>query len=224
MSSILLHGIHTPFGDPKVKRLIPYIAPLDDVIYPDYGYVMAVETRRINPALVGMLTPFVKSGDTIFAHSNGCAIAYEVVQALDKSITDIGLVLIDAALIRNITLPDCVKFCHVYYNAGDQITQVAALAELVPFSLVDQNWGDMGHYGYSGTDPRVAMIDCANTKGVMQDEGHSEIFDPPEIDAWGPYIAAAWSKAKWPNLTTPPLPLAQPSAISSPLAQPSTTA
>lgn len=188
----LLHGIHTPYGDPKVKALIPYLTPLGNVVYPDYGYIMAIETKRMNPPLVGMLLPYIESGDWIVAHSNGCAIAYDLIGRLPPEITNIGLVLIDGALRRDIVLPPCVRACHIYFNAGDQITEVAALAELLPFSLVDPNWGEMGHCGPTADvaqDPRVLVVDCAHTSGEMNDEGHSEIFVSPEIESWGPYIA-----------------------------------
>ena len=196
----LLHGIHTPMGDPKVLRLVPYLAQLKvEIKYPDYGYVAAIETRRINPALWGMLTPCIESGDVLVGHSNGGCVAYETILNLPPTVVDIGLVLIDAALRRDITLPPNVKWCQVYYNAGDQVTQLAALAELVPFSLVDQNWGSMGHAGYSGDDPKVDQIDCAHTKGLMNDLGHSEIFVPPEINQWGPYITTNIGTKQWPT-------------------------
>lgn len=191
MNGHLVHGIHTPNGDPKVKALIAYIASLfENFYYPDYGWIAALETRRVNPIIVGVMLPYIQPGDIVFCHSNGASVGYDLVKA---GAPIGGLVLIDAALRRDIVLPPTVKFCHVYYNAGDEITMLAQAVAQLPLTLVDPNWGDMGHYGPLIADPYTlsitTSIDCAHTQGMMDDEGHSTIFGSPEIEVWGPYIA-----------------------------------
>lgn len=178
----LLHGIHTAAGDPHVPALIPYLPGPHK--FPDYGWIAALETRRINPAVIGTLIPYVEPDDILVGHSNGCAIAYQVAEEVPVR----GLVFINAALHRNIVLPAWVKFAHVYFNAGDDITQVAEFQADMPVPLVDPVWGKMGHAGYSGTDPRVRNFDCGAIKDMPVVIGHSDIFEPEKIKAWGPFI------------------------------------
>lgn len=181
----LLHGIHTPTGDPVVKSLISYLQKVvPSVMFPDYGWIAALETRRINPVVVGTLLPFVEPGDILVGHSNGCAIIYDMLQ---QGAQPSGVVLIDGALKSNFVLPACVKFAHVYWNAGDDVTIVAELAEKMPLSLVDKNWGDLGHEGYKGSDARVTINeDCGKAAGEPSVDGHSTIFTYP---GWETVIA-----------------------------------
>lgn len=181
----VLHGIHTAYNDPVVKALLPYLQ--GDVRYPDYGFILACETKRINPAVVGTLAPYVEPDDVMVGHSNGCAIIYDL---LEQGVKMAGLVLINGALRQDITLQPCVKFCHVYFNDGDNITQLARDAERLAISPVDRNWGEMGHAGYVGEDPRVTNINCGITApdALPMVVGHSDIFTPGKIDKWGVYI------------------------------------
>lgn len=185
----VLHGIHTAFNDPVVEELLPFLE--GDVRYPDYGYILAVETKRINPAIVGSVTPYIGADDVMIGHSNGCAIIYDL---LRQGVKMAGLVLINGALRQDIVLPDCVKFCHVYFNAGDNITEVARAAEMLAISPVDPVWGQMGHAGYIGTDTRVTNFDCGSVAvapaGMPLVSGHSDIFTAAKIAKWGPFINA----------------------------------
>ena len=47
----------------------------------------------------------------------------------------------------------------------------------------------MGHAGYEGADENIVNIDCANTPGLPRVWGHSAIFLPQNLAAWGPHIA-----------------------------------
>ena len=131
--------------------------------------------------MVGCLHDEIDDDDIIVGHSNGCAIAYDL---LMTGVLCRGLVLINGALRRDIQLPTGLDFCHIYYNAGDTITELAAFGAAA--NLVDQNWGSMGHFGYLGNDPRVLNTDCGNTAGMPVVSGHSAIFSYP---LWEQYIA-----------------------------------
>lgn len=185
----VLHGIHTPTNDPVVESLLPFLK--GEINYPDYGFILAVETRRINPVIVGSVAPYVGPDDIMVGHSNGCAIIYDLLQ---RGVKMKGVVLINGALRQDIILPPCVKFAHIYYNAGDNITEVARCAEMLAISPVDAVWGEMGHAGYVGNDPRVKSFDCgpAAVAGTVLPgiSGHSDIFTPPHIAEWGPFINA----------------------------------
>lgn len=187
----LVHGIHTATGDPAVQRLLPFLTGWDEVVYPDYGYILAVETKRINPVIVGCLKPYIGPDDVMIGHSNGCAAIYDLLQAGVKMK---GVVFLNGALRQDVTLPDCVKFCHVYFNEGDDITEVAQAAARLGVS-VDANWGQMGHAGYLGTDPRVENFNCGSVATSPANlpllDGHSDLFTPGKVEAWGPFVNAA---------------------------------
>lgn len=177
----LVHGIHTAYGSPVVHRLIPYLeAEGFEVFYPDYGYELAVATRAINPMLVGMMMPYVESGDLFVGHSNGCAIGLELMR---RGAPIDGGAFINAALDVDVEIPPQVKFLDVYFNQGDKITRVAQVASWL--GVVDSSYGEMGHAGYTGSDRRVTNHDCYPTC-----DGHSAIFNKaPQLAMWGPIIA-----------------------------------
>jgi hypothetical protein len=183
----LVHGIRTPERDKVVPGLIPYLKELGAVSYPDYGYILAVETRRINPVIVGSILPYIMPGDVLVGHSNGCAV---IMHLLDVGISPAGIVFINGALKNNFTLPERVPFAHVYFNAGDDITEVAEVAEAFAGTPVDEYWGDLGHVGYTGADKRVTDFNCGATGSQMPVvDGHSDIFSIGKIEKWGPFIA-----------------------------------
>ena len=169
MSIHLIHGIHTAGSDQAPEYLIQYLP--GTVYYPDYGYELALTTRLINPMIVGTIEPYVAPGDTLIGHSNGCAIALELVE---RGAPVDGLVFINAALNAQVKLPDRILWCDIYFNAGDTVTEAAKVAAAL--GLVDTTWGEMGHSGYSGRDARVTNINCGATAGLPAVSGHSDIF------------------------------------------------
>jgi pimeloyl-ACP methyl ester carboxylesterase len=177
----LIHGIRT---DPVsvVEGLIPYLKTVGDVCYPDYGYLLELETSIVNPMIVGALQPYILEGDIIVGHSNGAAIAYEL---MNRGARVSGLVFINAALQPKLTRSVGTKWIDVYFNEGDEITVAAQIAEQL--HIVDPNWGECGHSGYQGTDPAIVNIDCGATPGMPVVSGHSDFFS--HLLAWGPYLA-----------------------------------
>lgn len=178
----LLHGIHTGAGDPAVPALIPFLPGPHK--YPDYGWIAAIETRRINPAVIGSLIPYIEPEDVLIGHSNGCAIAYQIAREVKVR----GLIFINGALRTDIKIPAWVEFCHVYFNSDDNITRLAEFQADLPAALVDPMWGEMGHEGYVGSDQRVRNFDCGMTPSMPLVSGHSDIFSPEKIKTWGPFI------------------------------------
>jgi hypothetical protein len=178
----LLHGIHTD-GPSWIEGFIEYLVPLA-VSYPDYTWIAALETRVVNPIIVGCLKPYIAPGDVLICHSNGCAIGYDIMNAGAKMA---GAVFINAALERNIVRPAGVGWIDVYFNNGDDITEAAMCAQRL--GLVDKVWGEMGHAGYSGTDPKITSIDCGATPGEPFVSGHSDLGTPSKFAWWGPLIA-----------------------------------
>lgn len=182
MRCILIHGIHTCGSDQPPQSLIPYLSP--PVLYPDYGFELALATRILNPMIEGAVSPFIQPDDVLIGHSNGCAIIYDM---LKSGVKASGVVFINGALEQLFALPDCVKWCDVYYNSGDTITEAAKVA--ADLGLVDLCWGELGHAGYAGSDHRVQNINTGATAGFPQVDGHSAIFSSTNLPAWGPFIA-----------------------------------
>lgn len=186
----LIHGIHTE-GVSPVKGLISYLERYGfEVVYPEYGWIAGLETKRLNPVIVGVLLPYIKPGDILVGHSNGCAISYDLMNA---GAPVAASVLINAALEQSITRPSHVGFIDVYYNSGDEITETAKVAE--ELHLVDPVWGEMGHAGYAGTDPEVYNFNCGAGNGMPVVAGHSDFFTPAKLDVWGTFLAnRLWKK------------------------------
>lgn len=177
----LIHGIYSHPGSPE--RLIPFLTAAGfDVAYHDYGFETALETRIVNPMIVGALLPDIGPDDILIGHSNGCAIAYELMK--QKPIQ--GAVFINGALETTINRYNA-RWVDVYFNEGDDVTIAARIG--ADLGLVAPVWGELGHSGYSGNDPKICDIDCGHTSGLPVVSGHSDIFTPDKLASWGPYIA-----------------------------------
>lgn len=183
----LIHGIHTETGDSVVRGLIPFLEKIPGytVVYPDYGFILGIESRRINRIVIGTLFPYIQPGDIVVGHSNGCCIGYEL---MVLGAPFVGGVFINAALDDDVTIPPQIKWVDVYSNEGDTITEVASAVEKFIGSPVDQYWGKMGHAGYTGKDGRVYNIYCDKNEWLPVVKGHSDLFSPTKLPWWGDYI------------------------------------
>jgi hypothetical protein len=187
----LIHGIHTEVVSP-VQELVPLLVAAGfEVAYPDYGFIFGVETRIVNPIIRGSLLPYVDKGDVLIGHSNGCAVAYDIMQSSKDPIK--GAIFINAALEPHVDRPQGVDFIDVYFNPGDETTIAAQIAQRL--GIVDPVWGEMGHSGYSGNDPAITSINCGKTAGMPIVDGHSEFFLPANLKAWGPFLVSRLVKA-----------------------------
>lgn len=189
MSKIhLVHGIHTGFASPEVAGLVPYLEKTGmQVVHPDYGYILAAETRRINPIVVGLLTPYVETGDVLIGHSNGCAIIYDMLYALsEKQIIPSGFIFINGALEQRITVPAGIGWGVALYNEDDTMTRIAEIAAF--FGTAPRTWGEMGHGGYIGSDARIENVDQKNSAGMPAVSGHSSFFTAANLPAWGDWV------------------------------------
>jgi hypothetical protein len=179
-----IHGIRTEPTSP-VKGLVAYLVAAGlEVTYPDYGYELAIETRVINGMIEGTLLHYIKPGDILIGHSNGCAIAYHL---LLMGAPAVGAVFINGALETNIVCPGNCQWLDVYWNAGDDVTEIAKVGE--ELGIYDGLWGDLGHAGYSGSDPAISSFNCGATINMPAVSGHSDFFTPDKLKVWGPYLA-----------------------------------
>lgn len=176
----LVHGIHTQGAGP-IAGLAPFLkaAGFDEILCPDYGYILGLGTKVLNPVIVGTLLPYIQPGDCVVGHSNGCAILYDL---MSKGAPIRKAAFINAALEQEIRPPASVTRIDVYFNAGDEVTEAAKLAE--ELGWVDLVWGEMGHAGYSGSNPNIVNHDCG-----PQVSGHSAFFEPANLAIWGPILA-----------------------------------
>lgn len=179
-----IHGILTEPTSP-VKGLLPYLQSVGPAVYPDYGYELAVDVKHVNPMIAGALLPYIQPGDILVGHSNGCALSYELLMA-GALVT--RAVFINGALETTFPLPAGLQSLDVYFNADDDITEAAAVAERL--GLVDKVWGELGHAGYQGKDPRVTNFNCGLTAGMPVVQGHSDFFTPAKLAEWGPFLAS----------------------------------
>jgi hypothetical protein len=179
----LIHGIHTQ-GDTPVEGLITYMKDFE-TRYPDYGFILGVETRIVNPIIVGSLLPYIAPEDIVIGHSNGCAIAYDL---MNRGVEMAGAVFINAALEQDIIRPKTIPWIDIYYNQGDEITEAAKLG--AKLGVTDIVWGEMGHAGYLGNDPEITSYNCGATGGMPIVSGHSDFFTPTKLASWGPFVYA----------------------------------
>jgi pimeloyl-ACP methyl ester carboxylesterase len=180
----LIHGIHTEGASP-VQGLIPYLnAAGFQVKYPDYGYILGLETRVVNPIVVNSLDCYMQDGDILIGHSNGCAIIYELLNR--QAAVYGGAILINAALNQRITLPPGCPWIDVYFNPGDTVTEAAKIGALL--GVDDLIWGEMGHGGYIGTDPKINNINCGSTSGMPMVSGHSDFFTASKLLDWSQFL------------------------------------
>jgi pimeloyl-ACP methyl ester carboxylesterase len=183
MTIHLIHGIHTQGASP-VEGLIPFLSPLAAIKYPDYGYILGVETRVINPVIVGALLAYIEPGDILVGHSNGAAVAYDLMRA---GAPVEGMVFVNAAVEQTIVRQPPCKWIDVYFNPGDEITEAAKLGQ--ELGVVDKVWGEMGHAGYKGSDPGITNFNCGSTPNMPVVSGHSDFFTPSKLEKWGPFLA-----------------------------------
>lgn len=179
----LFHGIRSTPASP-VKGLIPYLTAQGwDVRYVEYGYELALETRFINPMLVGAVFPYIEAGDLAVGHSNGCALIYELMK---RGAPFTGAAFINGALEQDIARVGQVGWIDCYWNPHDEITEAAKIgAEL---GIVDRDYGHLGGAGYLGGDDQISNINCGATQSMPAVSGHSDFFTPGKLAAWGPYL------------------------------------
>lgn len=178
----LVHGIHTA-GVSPVQGLIPFLTAAGfDVRYPDYGWIAGLETRFANPIICGALLPYIEPDDILIGHSNGCAIAYDLLSRRGAKVA--GAIFINGALEQSIAA--LAPWIDVYFNPGDNITEAAKLGAAL--HVTDTLWGMMGHAGYDGKDPAITNFNCGSTPGMPVVSGHSDFFTPAKLAAWAPWL------------------------------------
>jgi len=177
MTIFCVHGIHTDDKDNVTAKLAPAFRQVcvEDVMVWKYGYALALTTGLtdfLNERRAAKLAQSIKPGDSILAHSNGCAIAY----LLQNTVPLDRLILVQPALDAWRTF-DNVRKVLVLYNEDDEVVGASTFG-------FRSAWGDMGKEGYTGT---LKNVEQWNTKapphllppysghsGVVEDDKHRQ--------------------------------------------------
>jgi hypothetical protein len=157
---ILIHGFNiTDGGSNTIDRLKPFLTKPIDL---DYGWFGLLQVRFRNKSVAKKLLSICKSEDTIYAHSNGCAI---VARALKIGLKVKNIVFIHPALDVDDErlLTKNYKKLVVFYSHKDTATW---LAKWLPF----HNWGAMGTYGCKLDNKRIVNVndDMKHSEGFMK--------------------------------------------------------
>lgn len=177
MTIFCVHGIHTSDKDNVTAKLAPAFRQTcdEDVMVWKYGYALALTTGLtdwLNERRAAKLASVFQPGDSIIAHSNGCAIAYLLQNAMPID----RLILVQPALDSWRTF-DNVRKVLVLRNDEDEVVGAATLG----FASA---WGDMGKVGYTGELKNVEQWDTkapphllppySGHSGIVQDDKHRQ--------------------------------------------------
>lgn len=190
----LIHGIHSERGG-ATALLRPYFERegFDVAVY-DYGWATGIFSRFRNGSRARTIARQVGPDDILVGHSNGGTLAYMVQDMVPVA----GLVLIHPALDEDLSFPRA-RWVDVYHGDKDHVVELSEAMGF--FDLFPHLYGRLGRVGYQGKDAHVVSIDdeklTANLARMDEGElrrlppvtGHSEMFEPAHLGAWGAFYA-----------------------------------
>jgi hypothetical protein len=188
MRAHLLHGFNvTDGGTGSIDRLAPFFTKNGiQVIDHDYGWVGLFGLRRRNQETVKRILPTIRPGDVLLAHSNGCLIAWQLVEA---GAPLAAVICIQPALRRDTRWRSHVQVLCLK-NDEDWIVSLGRMwgrfASVANPWRNRHGWGSAGRHGFTSGQPNVSNWDT-NT-GPCPATGHSGIFRPDAVLHWGPKI------------------------------------
>jgi hypothetical protein len=175
---LLLHGIGTDGSgnvDDMGERLSQMGHDVVDVALSHTAWYSG-RSKRIVAANVASVAAAMNPGDHVVAHSNGCRLAFECMEA---GLRFGGLFFFSAALDDDVTLPFC-RYDHLYnfHNPRDAALFFGAL-------LPGHRWGRMGRWGYKGKSLNETNIEHRWSRGL----GHSHWFESPHLEVYADLIS-----------------------------------
>ena len=181
--NILIHGFNVRDPEKSVGKIQSY---LDNTFMFNYGWRELVSVMWCNKKDAKELKHLIKgmvSAATVYAHSNGCAVAVESARQGAEIKT---LVCINPALKIDTKFPESIGRIIVIHTKHDKATKAARFFDKVPFIqlLIPNAWGAMGAKGYSGDDERVVNLDLSKDL-----DGHSDFFNKDNLDKNMPVLA-----------------------------------
>ena len=175
----LVHGFNVKdCGAKTIDRLIPYLNYDEvSVVQHDYGHLNIWGVLRKNKYIAEDMAPKLHKLDVAIGHSNGCAI---LVKSLQQGAKVDKLILIAAALDKNYEFPEGVNEIHVFYSENDKTVVMAKWLRKLVFWRNTFLWGEMGHTGYKGNDPRVTNHRLTTS--------HSKMFSNRNIEGFSKQV------------------------------------
>jgi hypothetical protein len=166
---ILVHGFNVKDPNDTIGKLQPY---LDKPFVFNYGWFSLISVLLYNKREAKRLKIVTSTydGSTVYAHSNGAAIAVESARQGAKIKL---LICINPALKCKTVFPESIERVIVIHTKHDRPTKAARFFDKVPFIqlLVPNSWGAMGAKGAKLTDERVFNWDLSGRL-----DGHSDFF------------------------------------------------
>lgn len=188
MRAHLLHGFNvSDRGSASIDKIAPFFT-LNGVPVVDhnYGWVGLLGLRRRNQKTVQRILPMIQEGDVLLAHSNGCLIAWELVEA---GAPLAAVVCIQPALRKDTQWrSDVPVLC--LHNDKDRIVSLGRIwgrfASVANPWRDRHGWGAAGRHGFTSGQPNVTNLNTGI--GPAPAYGHSGIFQTKPVLWWGPRI------------------------------------
>lgn len=173
---IFIHGILVSEPENSVGKLKKYTK--SGLLF-NYGKIGVLGALFKNRSIARDLADSIEgmSGVTIYAHSNGCAIA--VLAAREYGAQIENLICIAPALNRDLVFPGSIKNILVLSSKKDMATKFARIFDSLPIIgwFIPDLWGSMGTDNYIGTDSRVTKKYQGTTIA-----GHSDYFTEEDTE------------------------------------------
>ena len=183
----MIHGVHGLWAKLNKTHMSKLIRLLRKDGYPceefNYNFTCVIDTflRLLEISNANRLLLKVKSGDSIAAHSYGCAITWRMLESLGEYNEDHSdhplflknIYLFNAALDAEIKFDTrYVKNIYVFYDKRDWLIH---LANLIPDNIM----GAMGKKGALRPDPKVHNIEITeNNVNIIS--SHFTVFNNHE--------------------------------------------
>ena len=170
---MIIHSIHgfnvSDEGAATIDKLTPLLQETGRHLVQEHNYpeFFRLRVRLCNKAMAMLIRDMVKPGDSVVAHSNGCAIVYLAAKAGAQFE---NVTLINPALDSKLAIPHAGSV-DVWHSDSDPWT---SLARFIPWSI----WGAQGRTGYTGDDARYKNY---NEDEIFNEKvGHSGMFSDIE--------------------------------------------
>lgn len=189
MNIHLFHGFNVrDGGSGSIDKFAPFFTLSGaSIVQHDYGWVGPLRLRRRNDKAIARSEAAILPGDTLIAHSNGCLIAWRLVQA---GVPVSAVICIQPALRRDTLWREDVSVLCLY-NPDDWIVSLGRMwgrfASVANPFRNRHGWGAAGRYGFTAGQPNVENW---NTKQPPTPAtGHSGIFQTNPVLHWGPKLS-----------------------------------
>ena len=178
--NILVHGFNVKDPESSIGKLQKH---LENSVMFNYGwrlFSVLWHNRKDAKKLKKLLGKNLNS--SVWAHSNGCAIA---VEAARRGGSIKSLICINPALKKDTIFPSSIERIIVIHTNHDVPTKAAAFFDKVPLLqlLVPNAWGKMGAKGATSLDDRVVNVDLSEKL-----KGHSDFFGDSNLKLLMPHI------------------------------------